>query len=320
MNSVVYYSLQGALLIACAVFCMALVRQIYKNNFLERMKSALEDASFENQQKRLMSTQKANFKKMKKETIGQKIEGLLERSGLKKSAPLIDSKAIIIISVVSAIACYVVFRNSFGIISVGILAGIPGLVLPVMVLSLMSEKANEQVEKTFGDYLLQLKTGTRIHNDIIEAFRSSLDRCTEPLKTMTGQFLAEVNSGNSVESALSNFKQKVPMRIFRLFLTNVQYCYIYGGNFNELLDRTYKLFSEMQKEKRLRIKETRSARIVILLLIGMDVYLYFKFIMSQPEYVEIMSHTFMGQMILNINFLSIWFLLWLIHTVKKLDY
>ena len=196
----------------------------------------------------------------------------------------------------------------------------PGFLLPLFFLESVAQRKEDAIEKVLGIYLLQLKNNTKIHNDIIEAFRSVQNNCIEPLRTFTKQFLVEVSSGISVEIALENFKDKVNINRFKLFLTNVQYCYNFGGNFTVLLDKTHQLISEIEKEKKNRVQETRSARWVLFILIGLDLFLYFNFIKVQPEYMNIMRSTFLGQIILNSNFLSVCFLLWLSYSVKKLDY
>lgn len=322
MNDLIIHFSDTILFISILFFSFCTVKESLGINLKNKVSRVLNAFSEEYQKKQIVNKiiQKRNIKKKKHKGLINHLELLVEKSGVQDYLFFINSIALIVLCTVSAVLFFFLFENSFKIFSVGLIMSVPGFFIPIVFLKVLSQKREADIEKILGDYLLQLKNSTKIHNDIIEAFRSVQYNCMEPLRTYTCQFLAEINSGISVVHALENFKEKVGLKRFKLFLTNVQYCYIYGGNFAELLDHTHKLISEIQKEKRLRIRETRSARIVILLLISLDVYLYFNFIMTEPDYMNIMRNTFYGQLILNANFLSIWFLLWLSYSVKQLDY
>ena len=140
------------------------------------------------------------------------------------------------------------------------------------------------------------------------------------LKMIANRFLIEISSGIKFEKAIENFKEKINIKQIKSFLTNVQHCYLYGGNFSELIDKSYKMISELQKEKEKRIQETKSARIVLFILIFMDLFVYISFVKSNPENYLIMRKSIVGMMILYWNFISMWILLWISSKVKKLDY
>ncbi|MGE5472716.1 MAG: type II secretion system F family protein [Ignavibacteriales bacterium] len=310
------------LLIPIIILSYILANKILDREFRKHVKEFSESVNSEYQKKQIINKilRRDKLKKKAYKSLFYKIELIIEKSGIQNYVLFFNSTILIITCIIFAIGFFLLFTYLFDVISVGLITSLPGFFVPIIILGIMAQKKEEEIEKILADYLLLLKNSTRIHNDIIEAFRNIQDKCMEPLKTFTCQFTAEINSGINVESALSNFRDKINMKKFKLFLTNVQYCYIYGGDFTELIDKTQKLISEIQKEKRIRIRETRSARIVIFLLIFLDIYLYFNFIMTEPDYLSIMRNTFYGQLILNANFLSIWFLLWLSYSVKKLDY
>ena len=104
------------------------------------------------------------------------------------------------------------------------------------------------------------------------------------------------------------------------FLANMEHCYLYGGSFPELMDKSYQIIDAIQKEKEKRREETRSARIVLWILIFLDVFVYITYIAANEENYAIMQHSFMGNLILYWNFISMWLLVALSMQVKKLDY
>ena len=322
MNEVIFTASNIILLIPIMFIAYLLAARFLDHNFRDRVKKLTGSVSSEYRRNQVIKkvSRREKIKKKVYKRLFYQLELIIEKSGIQDYMFFVDSITLLIMCLISAIAFFAIFESLFGVTSVGVITSFPGFFVPIMLLGIMAQRREQEIEKVLGDYLLQLKNSTRIHNDIIEAFRNVQDKCMDPLKTFTRQFVAEVNSGISVEVAIDNFRDKIDMKKFKLFLTNIQYCYIYGGDFTKLLDKTQRLIADIQKEKRTRIRETRSARIVIFLLIFLDVYLYFNFIMSQQDYLSIMRNTFYGQLILNANFLSIWFLLWLSYSVKKLDY
>ena len=132
--------------------------------------------------------------------------------------------------------------------------------------------------------------------------------------------MLEVNSGVKIEKAIENLKEKITFQNFKMFFTNIQYCYLYGGNFSELITKNYKIISAIQNEKNHREQETMGARIVLGILIALDLLVYFTFIKDNYENYKIMTGSLLGNMILYWNFISIWLLVFLMHRVKKLDY
>ena len=176
----------------------------------------------------------------------------------------------------------------------------------------------EKIEKIFPNFFLQLKNYTRINNDIVYALREI--QTIEPLQTYINTFLIEINSGIKFEKAIQNLKEKIDIEIFRNFFSNLEYCYLYGGSFTELIDKSYKMISEIQKEKNTRIQETKSARMVLFILIFLNLFVYISNIKNNPENYMIMQKTLIGNVILYWNFISIWLLMLLANKVKKLDY
>lgn len=323
MRSDIYYFCKVILFFTTAFFSFVLVSRGFKRQYLKKISENIRIINEEYLHE--MTRRKEKHKKLKiKKTrnLIHRINILIDRAGIRANNLLwfVNASFILFVCLCSSLLVYFIFNHFFKVISVSFIMAVPGFLLPLILLEFLAQKKEDAIEKILGIYLLQLKNNTKIHNNIIEAFKAVENNCIEPLKTFTKQFLVEVNSGISVETALENFKEKVNITRFKLFLTNIQYCYTYGGSFTELLDKTHQLISEIEKEKKNRVQETRSARWVLLILIGLDLFLYFNFIKAQPTYMNIMRSTFWGQIILNVNFLSIWLLLWLSHAVKRLDY
>ena len=213
---------------------------------------------------------------------------------------------------------YVISFRFFGIILLSFIISLPFFYLPFVILSFIAEHKEQKIEKVFLNFLLQLKNHTQISNDIVIAMKEV--KTVEPLNSYVKKFLIEISNGIKFEKAIENFKEKIKVGQIKMFLTNVEHCYLYGGNFSELIDKSYKIISDIQNEKIRRQEETKSARIVLFVLIFLDVLVYVSYIQANVENYVIMQKNILGNMILYWNFISIWLLVLLSIKVKKLDY
>ncbi len=242
---------------------------------------------------------------------------MIDKAGIKRGL-LINPWIIIIASVVIFIIVYKIVFNIFGIAFLSLLISAPALFVPTLVLTLIENNNSSKLEKIMLDFLLQLKNYTKINNDIVYALKEV--KTMEPLQGYINTFLVQINSGIKFEKAIENIKEKIDFDTLKAVFSNIEYCYLYGGNFSELMDKSYQKIYKIQKEKAKRNSETKSARIVLAILILLDLIVYFSFIRSNYENYLIMTKSMLGMMILYWNFISIWILVLLMNKVKKLDY
>ena len=241
----------------------------------------------------------------------------MEKAGIKSNI-LINPYMFMLLCILCFIVGYSIAFSIFKMVFLSIIISIPAFLLPVLVLNLMAEHRNSKLEKIMLDFLLQLKNYTKINNDIIYAFKQV--KTLEPMQGYIDSFLIEVNSGVKFEKAIENIKEKVNFEKLKQVFSNIEYCFIYGGDFSTLMDKSYNMISKVQKEKSKRMQETKSARIVMGILICLDLFIYFSFIKNNPENLSLMTKRFAGNIILYWNFISIWLLVWLMYKVKKLEY
>lgn len=222
----------------------------------------------------------------------------------------------VIISVIVFFLC----KTIFPLKSIALIIACPLVLSPFWIIKYIAGKEQDKLEAGLSDFFIQLKSSLKVNPDIIEALRRIQNIVIEPFSKYTKQLLSEINAGKIPEKALESFAQKINIKKFSLYINNVRYCQIYGGDITNLTEKTQNMLSEAIKQKKKRIKETNSVCSVLYMLIVIDVYMYFCFIASNQYYLEIMTNSFLGKCILNINFLSIWGIVWLSSVVRKFDY
>lgn len=246
-----------------------------------------------------------------------KINFKIEKANLKRNA-FINPITIIVMSIFCFIISYFGIFNFLKIIFLSIIISTPSLLIPIVILDMIGGYKTSIMEKAILNFLLQLKNYTKINNDIVYAM--SEVKTVEPLQSYINTFLIQIGSGIKFENAIEDLKEKINIDVFKNFLTHVEHCYLYGGNFTKLLDRSYKMIEEIQKEKKNRIQETKSARLALFILIFLDIIVYVVNIKNESGNFAIMKKTVLGNLILYWNFISMGLLVLLANKVKKLDY
>lgn len=227
---------------------------------------------------------------------------------------------IFFMGIIAFIIIFLITKLFFKLESIRYILSIPFLFTGFVVLKLLVEKKQEKLENGLSDFFIQLKSALNVNSDIVEGLRRIQNNVLEPFSEYIKQLLNEINAGKLPEIALENFARKVDIEKFTFYINNLRFCHIYGGDITLLTEKTQEVIKEAIKQKKKRDKETKSACTVLYILIIIDFYMYFMFINSNEYYLNLVNETFIGQMIVNINFICIWVMIWLSRVIKKLDY
>lgn len=248
---------------------------------------------------------------------GYKLNVLIEKAAIKRNL-LVNPMMIILYGICVVIIVYKIAFEFFKIVSLSVLVSLPTFFFPIMLIAWIANYKSERMEKTFLNFLIQLKNYAQINNDIASSLQQV--KTIEPLQSYIDKFNIEINSGIKIETAIEHLKEKISVKKFKEFFSNVQCCYIYGGNFTMLIDKSYKIIADLQSEKERRKQETQGARMVLYILIFLNIFVYVTYIKNNYENYLIMQRNFWGMAILYWNFISMWILILLAERVKKLDY
>lgn len=306
------------LFVSILVFSYNLIKYMYEVKVLEKVNKYITNKTEEYYDDYIKKSEKSQRADLKERfNIVYKINLMIERAGISRGV-FINPISLILYGLICFSLAYDMFFNFFKVSILSLMVSIPFGFLPFGIINIIASSKNEKLEKVFLNFLLQLKNYTKINNDITGAFKQV--ETIEPLQSYINKFNIEINSGVKFEKAIEHIKEKISINKFKEFFSNVQYCYLYGGNFAELIDRNYDIISELQKEKNKRKQETKGARISLYILIFLDLYMYLTYINSNYDNYLIMQKSFLGTAILYWNFGSMLLLMLLASKVKKLDY
>ena len=217
-------------------------------------------------------------------------------------------------------AIYKIALELFAMTSVAYIISIPFIFSGFAIVSFLSERKKALLESGLNDFLIQLKSALRVNNDVIEALRRIQNSAMEPFQSYLKQMLNEINSGKLPEQALRDFALKVGIEKFSLYIEHLRFCHVYGGDVLQLTEKTQEMIAAALKEKKKRNRETNDVCNVLYILIAIDLFMYKSFLMGNAYYFEIMTRSFVGMILVNMNFISIWLMLLLSKFIRKLDY
>lgn len=307
-----------AMFFVITIISYILVEDVLKNSIPKKIYKYINEKNEKYYTELLKYYEKNKKIKIKnKLNIFNKINLKLDKAGIKSNL-IINPITVFFSCVMFFFISYILVFDFLKLVLLSVLIAIPFSFIPIIILNLICNYKTEKIEKIFPNFLVQLKNYTKINNDIVSAIKEI--KTIEPLQTYINTFSIEINSGIKFENAIENLKEKIEIEVFKNFFENLEYCYLYGGDYTKLIDKSYKIINEIQKEKNIRIQETKSARLVLYILILLNLFVYVTNIKNNYENYLIMQKTLLGNFILYWNFISIWILIILANNVKKFDY
>jgi Flp pilus assembly protein TadB len=230
---------------------------------------------------------------------------------------IISLLTILILTIVVFIITFLITYNFLHLFSSSLIISIFSLFLPYLIIKYFSYCRKIKILKNFPNYIISLKNYTDVNNDIIEAFRRAT--VEEPLKTYIEKFNISLQKGVKIYDAFESLKSSINIKKINEFITLLQFCYVYGGDFGNLLDKFSKIQMKTNLQREKEKQKIFSSKLVLIILILLNMYILFGFVLTNNEYYNILVKTFIGNLILNINILSYIFIFYMYILLNKME-
>ncbi|MDD2376571.1 MAG: hypothetical protein PHD15_00880 [Clostridia bacterium] len=250
----------------------------------------------------------------------KKISYIIDETNLSfkiSNIKIISILTILILSIVIFIITFIITFNFLHLFSSSLIFSTFMLFLPYFIIRYFSYYRKNKILRMFPNYIISLKNYTDVNNDIIEAFRRA--NVEEPIKTYINKFNISVQKGIKIYDAFETLKKSVNIKKINQFITLLQFCYIYGGDFGNLLDKFSKIQMKTNFQKEKEKQNIFSSKLVLIVLILLNMYILFGFILTNNEYYTILIKTFIGNLVLNINILSYIFIFYMYIKLNKME-
>lgn len=259
--------------------------------------------------------------KLKKNKFFYKLEVSIKDylSKLKKQYKIsIKIKVIVILSITLFLIGYTTCFFIFKLHITALVLSIPIIFIPASILKAIVEREDLKIEKNLLNLIIQLKNETKHNNNIVQAINNI--KTMKPLSIYIEQFNASINSGQSIYRSFENLRNSFKQNRVKQLIKCLEVCNLNGGSYFNLLSKYQELIIKIQGEKEKREQDTFYAKMILYAMIGIDVFFLLQYVIFNRKYFEVITSTNIGIVILNINFLTIWLMVYIAKYVKKLDY
>lgn len=209
---------------------------------------------------------------------------------------------ILLISLLILIFTFVITYKYLCILSTSFILSAFSFFIPYILLKEVVKNNKNKILDVFPTYLISLKNYTKTDNDILNAFKR-VD-INVPLSTYINRFNVSIESGINVFDSFEKLKIDINISKINDFLTASQYCYLNGGKFSKILDKYSNILNKYNLQKEKEKEESLGPKVVLYVLILMNMYILFGFVLKNIEYRNIILGTLFGKIIININLFS----------------
>lgn len=232
----------------------------------------------------------------------------------EKKYNFISIFSIIFISIIFSVIMYFISKKIFCINSTAFFISIFSFFIPYFLIQKIYENKKQKILYNFPMYLLNLKNYVYSTNDILLAFKKA--SIPTYIKLYINKFNISIEKGMGVVQAFENLKKDINIEIISNFLNSIVTCHLNGGNVCTLLNKYSEILTKINAKKAKQEQENLSNLIIFIILIIINIFLVFTFVYSNTTYKEIITTTFVGKIIINVNVLS-YMLIYLLY--KKIN-
>lgn len=224
---------------------------------------------------------------------------------------------IIIFSIIFSILIYFISNQIFKIKSTAFIISVFCFFLPYFLFKMLVHKKKHKILKIFPGYILDLKKYVKTDNNIVLAFKYT--KVVSPLTEYIEKFNISIDRGLNIYDAFENLKVDINIKKISEIITIIQKCYLYGGDFEKLLDRYSKILMNKNIQKEKEKQNTYTSKLILTILVNINIYMLYSFIYKNEKYLKIMTTTIPGIIIININILSYILIIFLIFKINKME-
>jgi Flp pilus assembly protein TadB len=234
-----------------------------------------------------------------------------------KNINIISTLTILILSIVSSIIIFILTYNFLHLFLSSVILSSFTFFIPYFVIKYFLYCKRNKIIKMFPNFIISLKNYTDVNNDIIEAFKRV--NAEEPLNLYIEKFNISLQKGVKIYDAFETLKKSINIERINQFITLLQFCYMYGGNFGNLLDKFSKIQMKTNLQRESEKQKIFSSKLVLVILIILNMYILLGFVLTNNEYYNILVKTFVGNLILNTNILSYIFIFYMYIKLNSME-
>lgn len=173
--------------------------------------------------------------------------------------------------------------------------GLLCLYLPYFLLRLAEKAYYKKFNELLPEALDLLSRAVRSGNALSAGLAMIAEQLEDPISSEFAATVDEINLGLTMNEAMENLCERVPISDLRFFAVAVLVQKDTGGNIGEILDNISRLIRERIQFKRHVAALTAEGRLSAIVLIGLPIFMFFYMYTTNYEYLSLLWLEDLGQ-------------------------
>jgi Flp pilus assembly protein TadB len=247
-----------------------------------------------NKRKGIEESRRLEDGNQEKQSFIYKLDLMIERSGLRKKIPFLNTELYIGITVVLAILGYIIITFISGIWLLGAVFIMLMIIISYGLIYILSGIAYEKVDKTILPFVNILENYSGTDDDIVSILGKTYPYLENPLREHIEDFYNEVNSSGDTTRAFRNLEIKIENERFKEIIRNLEICSRHEANYQEIIKDTRVTLMDYLEAKQKRKAIISQGRIEIAMSIGMCSVMVVMFTGFVPNLFDILINSAIG--------------------------
>ena len=173
-------------------------------------------------------------------------------------------------------------------IAAGFILGLLGLILPYLFLKIAEKRYYNRFNEQLPDALDLLSRAVRSGNALSAGLAMIAEQIDDPIKSEFAATVDEINLGLSMDEAMENLCERVPLPDLRFFSIAILVQKETGGNIGEILDNISRLIRERIEFKRHVSALTAEGRLSAIILVGLPIFMFIYMYLTNFDYISLL--------------------------------
>lgn len=302
------FLLMGILFIAIFISIYEIFHyKILKNISLGILSKTEEEYEKRKNEKEELRILEGNYKETR---FLNKLDILIERSGVKKTFKFLNAEMYIIINLL--ICCIGLLVGIF-ILDYwlwGLIIDIVSVMILYGILIFLEGINYTKIDKEMLTFLNLLENFSATEDDIVQIINNTYVFLKDPLKSYLRDFSLEVQSTGNIEAEFRKLENKIENEKLSSFIRNIEICSRHEANYREIIQDARASVQEYLRAKEKRKAIISNGRVEILVCIAMSVLIICLFTSLTPNLFSLLKDSLIGNLIMLYNVIVLSILAW----------
>lgn len=288
------------LLISLIVLIYQLMNYINENKLVANTATKIFNITESSYNKRKLKKEKLKIEEgnVKKNSLINNIDLLIERSHIKDKLPFFNTEIYISLTVILAFTGFIIGSILARYWLIGIVLGMSFVLALYSILYIASGLNYEKIDKEILTFVNIMENYSGTNDDIVTIIGKTYPYLQNPLRQYLEQFYNEATSTGDITTSFRKLELRVENDRVSDLIRNIEICSRHEANYQEIIRDSRETIIEYLKAKQQRKAITISGRIellVCLLLSAAMIYIFSSFV---PNLMTSLRNDIKGNVIL----------------------